>query len=340
MSDTGLPPPFVPSRWIANPHVQTVLGSALRRVPGLPSLRRLRIDLDDGDFIDVDVATPRHPVPEAGWVLVLHGLEGSARSPAVRGMARALVAAGREVCLMNYRGCSGEPNRLPRAYHAGETDDVLAVMRSLAADRPGRPCGVVGFSIGANMLMKLTGEGAAHLPDCLVAAVAISPPFDLGRCTAFLDSPLRIRSVYRRQLLRRLRAKALATLARFPDCVAARPAAVRAARTFAAFDGLYTAPLHGFRDAADYWHRASGGRFLGGIDRPMLILTAADDPFYPPDNVPRAAIAANPRLDLLMSPRGGHCGFLHGPAWSPTSWVEQAAVGYLSRHLASTFAVV
>ncbi|MFM9057954.1 MAG: YheT family hydrolase [Planctomycetaceae bacterium] len=333
MTATGFPPPFRPSRWLAGAHAQTVLGATLHRGSALAALRRQRIELDDGDFIDVDVAAPRPGATPAGWVLVLHGLAGSSRSPAVRGLAAALVAAGHEVCLMNYRGCSGEPNRLPRAYHGGETDDVLAVLRRLAADRPGRFCGAVGFSIGANMLMRLVGEDAARVPGCLVATVAISPPYDLARCAAFLDRPFRVRSLYRRQLIRALRVRALATLARFPGCVAATSADLRAARTFAAFDGLYTAPLHGFRDAADYWHRASGGRWLARIGRPMLIVSAADDPFYPPDHVPRAAIAANPSLELVLSARGGHCGFVGGPPWAPVSWAERAAVGFLSRHL-------
>ena len=333
MTATGFPPPFRPAPWLAGAHVQTVLGATLRRGGALAEARRQRIELDDGDFIDVDVAAPRRGAPVGGWVLVLHGLAGSSRSPAVVGMAAALLAAGHEVCLMNYRGCSGEPNRLPRAYHAGETDDVLSVLQRLAADRPGRPCGAVGFSIGANMLMRLVGENADRVPAGLVATVAISPPFDLARCAAFLDRPFRVRSLYRRQLIRALRDRALATLARFPGCVAATPAELRAARTFAAFDDLYTAPLHGFRDAADYWHRASGGRCLARIERPMLIVSAADDPFYPPDHVPRAAIAANPGLELALSARGGHCGFIGGPAWAPGSWAERAAACFLARHL-------
>ena len=332
MSAPGCPPPFLPSPLLSNRHIQTVLGAALRRVPSLPSLRRQRIELADGDFIDVDVASLPQRAEAIPWVLVLHGLAGSSRSLAVLGMAAAFVDAGHEVCLMNYRGCSGEPNRLPRAYHGGATDDVLAVMQKLSVERPGRPFGAVGFSIGANMLMKLLGEDAALVPADLVAAVGISPPFDLARCAAFLDRPFHPRGLYRRELLRTLRAKAIDTLGRFPGCVAASPADLRAARTFAAFDGLYTAPIHGFRDAADYWHRASGGHYLSRIDRPMLMLSAADDPFFPPDYVPHAAINANPRLTLALTHRGGHCGFVGGPVWSPAYWAEQAAVSFLTRH--------
>jgi len=329
-------PWMTPIRWRApfsNRHVQTVAAAALRRPPPLPESRRERIDLDDGDFIDVDVVRPPAPSPAPAWVLVLHGLAGSSGSPAVRGMAAALVAAGHEACLMNYRGCSGEPNRLPRAYHGGASEDVRAVMRRLAAARPDRRFAAVGFSLGGNMLMKLGGEDTARVPGGLAAMVAISPPFDLARCAAFLDEPLRLRGLYRRSMLRVLRRKALETLARFPGCVAAGPADLRAARTFAAFDGRFTAPLHGFADAADYWRRCSGGRFLAGIDRPLLVLAAADDPFLPAEIVPHAAIAANPALSLLLTDHGGHCGFIGGTPWSPTFWAERVTVDYLARHL-------
>ena len=336
MSATGFPPPFLPSRWPSTRHLQTLVGTMLRRDPPLPPLRRQRIELADGDFLDVDVTAPRDRSGDGPWVLVLHGLEGSSRSRYVRGMAAALVTAGHEVCLMNYRGCSGEPNRLPRAYHGGATADVLTVLERLSASRPGRPFATVGFSIGANMLMKLLGEDPHLVPAGLVAGVAISAPFDLERCALFLDHPSRTRGIYRRQLLRTLRAKALGKLKRFPGCIAAAPAELRAVRSLTEFDGLYTAPIHGFRDATDYWRSVSGERYLSRIERPMLILSATDDPFFPQHYVPQSAIAANPNLTLALTDRGGHCGFVAGPAWSPNYWAEEAALGYLARRFGPT----
>ncbi len=336
MSAPGCPPPFLPSRWLRNRHLQTLLGTVLRRDPAITGMRRLRVELDDGDFIDVDVATPRDRHETGSWVLVLHGLEGSSRSRYVRGMAAALLASGHEVCLMNYRGCSGEPNRLPRAYHGGATADVRTVMERLSGERPGRPFAAVGFSIGANMLMKLLGEDQRLVPAGLVATVAISAPFDLERCMHFLDRRSRTRGIYRRQLLRTLRTKALCKLERFPGCIPASPAAVRATRTFSAFDELYTAPIHGFPDATDYYRCISGERYLHRIAHPMLILSASDDPFFPRNYVPQAAIAANARLTLVLTDRGGHCGFVGGPAWSPAYWAEQATVGYLAHQFGLT----
>jgi len=336
VSGPGSPPPFLPSRWLRNRHLQTLLGTTLRGDAAIPGMRRQRLELDDGDFIDVDVAKPHDRQGAGSWVLVLHGLEGSSRSRYVRGMAAALLAAGHEVCLMNYRGCSGEPNRLPCAYHGGATADVRAVMEQLSGERPGHPCAAVGYSIGANMLMKLLGEDQQLVPGGLVAAVAISAPFDLERCAHFLDRPARTGGIYRRQLLRTLRTKAVCKLERFPGCISASPAEVRAARTFAAFDDLYTAPIHGFRGATDYYRRVSGAGYLQHISRPMLILSASDDPFFPRHYVPQAAIAANACLTLALSDRGGHCGFVAGSAWSPAYWAEQAAVGYLGHQFGLT----
>jgi predicted alpha/beta-fold hydrolase len=334
MSAAGPSPTFVPSRLLANCHVQTAFGTALRRAFLRPHLQRQRIELADGDFVDVDIAGPDTPGPgDRPWTLVLHGLEGSSRSSYVRGMTAALVAAGCEACIVNYRGCSGEPNRLARAYHAGETEDVLAVLERLGAERPGRPFAVVGFSIGGNILMKLLGEDPGRVPAGLVAAAAISPPFDLERCAQHLDRRSRTAAVYRGQLLRTLRRKAVAKLARFPRCVAATPKQLRAAHTFALFDELYTAPVHGFENARDYWQRSSGVRYLPSVRHPLLIVTAQDDPFFPRDYVPRDVVAANACLELVLTEHGGHCGFVGGSLRSPTFWAEHTVLHSLAGHL-------
>ncbi|MEI7782191.1 MAG: hydrolase [Planctomycetota bacterium] len=333
MSAAGPSPTFVPAWLLANCHVQTAFGTALRRAFLLPRLQRQRIELADGDFVDVDIAGPETPGHrDRPWTLVLHGLEGSSRSSYVRGMTAALVAAGYEVCIVNYRGCSGPPNRLARAYHAGETGDVLAVLERLGAERPGRPFAVVGFSIGGNILMKLLGEDPGRVPAGLVAAAAISPPFDLETCARHLDRRSRTAAIYRGQLLRTLRRKAVAKLARFPRCVAATPQQLRAARTFALFDELYTAPVHGFETARDYWQRSSGVRYLPAVRHPLLIVTAQDDPFFPRDYVPRDVVAANACLELVLTEHGGHCGFVGGSLRSPTFWAEHTVVHSLGGH--------
>jgi predicted alpha/beta-fold hydrolase len=313
--------PFQAARFLGNAHAQTIFANLLRRTGPL-SFYRERLELADGDFLDIDIA-PAASRPDAPWVLVLHGLEGSSQAPYARGLARALVASGIEACLINYRGCSGEPNRLARSYHSGETADVLAAWKHLAATRAGRPCGLVGFSIGANLTMKLLGELGPDAPP-FELAVAISPPFDLEKCAIHLDRPSGI--VYRERLLYTLRQKALEKIARFPG--AADVAAVKGARTFHAFDAAYTAPLHGFAGVLDYWEKSSGGRYLAGIERDLVIIAANDDPFFPAGYC--KTDCGNPRIEVVLAPGGGHVGFVSGSALAPRFWAEELAVSRLN----------
>lgn len=314
--------PFVPARFLGNTHAQTIFANLFRKTGPLASYRQ-RIDLADGDFVDVDVAPGASP--EAPWVLVLHGLEGSSQAPYVRGLARALVARGFEACLMNYRGCSGEHNRLPRSYHSGETADVLAVFEHLARSRQGRPCALVGFSIGANLSMKLLGEMGPAAPPFEVA-IAVSPPFELEACARHLD--LRSSLVYRERLLFTLRKKALAKIERHPGV--ADPKAVKRARTFFAFDEHFTARIHGFENAVDYWSRSSGGRYLDRVERDLVIITSSDDPFFPRGYCPEENIRKNPRLELVLAPGGGHVGFVSGTPLAPRFWAEEQIVARLA----------
>lgn len=313
---------------LANPHAQTIF-AALLRWQGGPRVRRERMELADGDFLDVDVATPAAPARGAPWVLVLHGLEGSSSAPYVRGLARGLVGYGIEACLLNFRGCSGVPNRLPRSYHSGESADVREALGLLAAQRPGRPFGLAGFSIGANILMKMLGEDGDRAPAALAAAVGLSPPFDLEASALHLDQPRGF--VYRMHLLLSLRAKALAKIAHFPGLADER--AVRRAWTFQAFDEVYTARLHGFDGALDYWRRCSGARYLGSIARELLLIASDDDPFFPAGYVPREALAANPRVRLQVAPHGGHVGFVAGSPLAPRYWAEERALEHLVQRL-------
>ncbi len=313
--------PFVPARFLSNPHAQTIYANLFRRTGPLAFYRE-RIALPDGDWVDVDVALPTDKErATAPWVLVLHGLEGSSQAPYIRGLARALVAKGFEACLMNYRGCSGETNRLPRSYHSGETGDVRHVFEHLSRSRVGRPHALVGFSIGANLTMKLLGELGPDAPR-FELAVAVSPPFDLARCARHLDRPRGL--VYRERLLSTLRAKALAKIAAHPGL--ADPAIVKRARTFFDFDDRYTAPVHGFKDANDYWTRSSGGNYLAGVERDLLIITAADDPFFPVGYCPEENIRKNSRIELVLAPGGGHVGFVSGSAFAPRFWAEEQIV--------------
>ncbi|NIR46059.1 MAG: alpha/beta fold hydrolase, partial [Gemmatimonadetes bacterium] len=207
--------------------------------------------------------------------VVIHGLEGSSSRKYVRGfLARAGERGWRGVAL-NFRGCSGTPNRAPRLYHSGETEDLDWVIGELAKRDPGAPILPVGVSLGGNVLLKWLGDEGEHVADEVLAAVAISTPFDLAAAAKKMSRGLN--RLYTYFFLRTLKAKALRKAHEYPGLLDAK--AIRRARTWRQYDDAATAPLHGFRDAADYWERSSSITFLDRICRPVLLINAADDPF-------------------------------------------------------------
>jgi predicted alpha/beta-fold hydrolase len=303
----------------------TIVG-ALHRPSAWPRTVRERWELPDGDFLDVDRAAG--PAPDAPVLVVCHGLEASSRAAYVRGLVQLARTRGFAALAMNFRSCSGTPNRLPRSYHSGETGDLALVVERLVAERPGRRIALCGFSLGGNVVAKYLGERGEDLPAEVAGAAVISVPFDLARCARALDGPGFWNWVYRERFLAGLRAKALEKARRFPGILDLR--AVRGARTFAAFDAAVTAPLHGFASAEDYWERCSSGRFLAGARRPILALSALDDPIVPADALPLEAARANPNITLVTTPLGGHVGFVSGGPLRPGCWSEARAVAFLA----------
>ncbi|NLI45928.1 MAG: alpha/beta fold hydrolase [Acidobacteria bacterium] len=291
---------YRPPVWLRSGHLQTIYPALCRRVDGVV-YRRERVELPDGDFVDVDWR--RTGAPRAA--LILHGLESSSRSHYVLGMVRALGRRGWDVAALNFRGCSAEPNRLLRSYHSGDTDDAAAVLaRMAAADY--RDLALVGFSLGGNVTLKYLGEASSALPDRLRMAAAVSVPCDLAASARRLARPTN--RLYMRRFIRRLIGKIAAKAVRFPDQV--RLADYKGIINFEEFDDRYTAPVHGFACAADYWARASSLPFLPAIRVPTLVLNARDDPFLTPECHPVAAAATNANL-FLETPRwGGHVGFI------------------------------
>ncbi len=284
---------------------------------------RERFETPDGDFVDVDWLAGPVGSP---LLLVLHGLEGTLRSHYIGGLFRLAAARGWRAGVMYFRSCSGELNRLPRFYHSGETGDFDHVLRRVAAREPGVRIGVVGVSIGGNVLVKWLGEQGENAPRALAGAVAISVPFDLAGCARLMDRGLP-KVLYTTSFMRSLRQKTLAKSRAFPDFVDIR-AALRA-RTFAAYDRLVTAPLHGFADEEDYWRRSSSGPYVARIRRPTLLISALDDPFIPPASLPDPRLLP-PAVRAEFVPRGGHVGFVEGRPWRATSWAERRAVDFLA----------
>ena len=316
---------FEPAPLLRHPDAQTIFANLWRPRPG-PPVNRVRWELDDGDFLDLDRAAG--PGPDAPVAVLCHGLEGSSTAPYVRGLARALVARGLAVVALNFRTCSGVPNRLPRSYHSGETTDLGEVVRRLVVERPSRAVVVAGFSLGGNVVTKWLGEHGEGLAPQVRGGAAISVPFDLGACQRRVDGPGRIMWIYRERFMRRLRRKAALKARQFPGLLDA--AALARATTFAEYDELVTAPTHGFASRDDYYQRCSAGRFLAGIRRPYLAVSAADDPLVPAESLPVAAAEANPAVRLLVTPHGGHTGFVDGTPLRPGFWAERIVADFLA----------
>ncbi len=312
-----LPPsPFHPPRWLRNPHLQTILPVLLPRRFRFV-YERERLELADGDFVDLDWLRRGR----SRLAIVCHGLEGCTANGYVRGIAAALDAAGWDVLAWNFRGCSGEPNRLPRSYHSGDTGDLAAVIA-----RAARHCStlaLIGYSLGGNVILKYLGEAPPH--PAVRSAAAISVPVDLASSARALDERPGNR-LYLARFMKTLVAKIEAKAARFPAAIDAR--GVRAIRTFAEFDDRYTARLHGFRDAADYWQRSSARQYLPGITVPTLLLSARDDPFLTAASFPEPEATLNPALTLEAPAHGGHCGFLDWPH-GLRRWSERRIVEFL-----------
>ena len=289
----------------------------------LGGVTRERFDTPDGDFVDVDWLPGR---PDAPLLLVLHGLEGSARSHYIGGLFRHAAARGWRAGVLYFRSCSGEMNRLPRFYHSGDTGDLEHVVRTIAEREPGVRLGAVGISIGGNVLLKWLGEQGDAAPAPLAGAVAISVPFDLEACARMMDQGLP-KVLYTASFMRSFRVKTRAKARAHPGFVDLR--AALCATTFAAYDRAVTAPLHGFADEIDYWRRSSSARYLAHIRRPTLLLHALDDPFIPSTSLPDPRTLP-PSVRAEFVPIGGHVGFVEGAPWRAESWAERRALDFLA----------
>ena len=289
--------PYVAPWWLPGGHLQTIYG-ALAPAPRV-AWRRERWDTPDGDFIDLDWAGSSGPL-----LALFHGLEGSTASHYARALAAGALERGWRCVVPHFRGCSGEPNRKPRAYHSGDSEELDWILRRLEPDF------AVGVSLGGNVLLKWLGEQGALAR--LRRAAAVSAPLDLAAAGRALDRGFN-RQVYTRAFLSSMKRNALAKLERFPGLF--NVPRVRGATTLYEFDDAVTAPLHGFRDADDYWARASSAPWLEHIRVPTLVLNARNDPFLPEAALQRATRKAAPAVLLEFPRSGGHVGFPGRRGW-------------------------
>ncbi|MFT5516977.1 MAG: putative alpha/beta-fold hydrolase [Rhodothermales bacterium] len=309
-----LPSPLLsPALWARSGHLNTIIGGRLRNVR-VPDYTRERIDTPDGDFLDLDWLRGG----SGRLVILSHGLEGNSGRVYMSGMARRLAAQGWDVLAWNFRGCSGEQNRLLRTYHSGATEDLEAVVQR--ARREYDRISLVGFSLGGNLTLKYLGERGSEAP--IESAAVFSAPCDLAASSMYLG---RLAGrLYMGRFLHSLRQKMRGKAALFPEQIDL--SGLEEMRTFGEFDDRYTAPLNGFEDAADYWKKASSKPFIGAIRVKTMIASAADDPFLPDACYPYEEARASDHVSLLVPKTGGHVGFaLGGSNW----WSESVAAEFL-----------
>ena len=320
--------PFKPRRWLANGHLQTIVGNFLPRTDTLPAATTHLVAVPLPDemaalpwAVALDAALPSHVLCHAHWqqdladaitVVLVHGLEGSSNSQYVVGNANRLYAAGCNVIRMNMRNCGGTDALSPTLYHSGMSGDVRAVLRWLIH----RGCTRVvlaGYSMGGNLVLKAVGELGAEAPPQLLGVVAVSPPMDLRESADALHSPAN--RLYERRFLRNLKARYMRKVRLFPAVF--DPATIAQVRSIRDFDECAVGTYCGFTGADDYYARSGAERVLGRIAVPALVLHACDDPFIRLTAATRNTIAANEHITLLQPAHGGHCAFL-----------EDAAPGY------------
>lgn len=312
----GLPAPYRPPLFLSNGHVQTILPTLLRRVPP-PRYERERVILPDGDFVDVDWARGGN----SRVAILSHGLGGHSRRAYITGMARALTGAGWDIAAWNFRGCSGEPNARPVFTHNGSTDDLAAVIDDVRRRGCYRKIALLGFSMGGNITLLYLGRAGRSAPAEICGAVAFSVPCDLSGASEAFSRRRNI--IYMQRFLTQLRGHVKEMSKRFPESLSLD--GYEKIRDFGDFDDRYTAPLHGFRNALDYWTRSSSRPVIPAIARPTWLVNAKNDPFLCPSCFPFEEAAANPLVTFIVPESGGHCGFI---TFNRTGlyWSEEFAV--------------
>lgn len=320
--------PLAPYRapfYLFNGHLQTLwpVWQNLRK-PDI-SWPRERWETPDGDFIDVDCIN--QGAANNPTVIFFHGLEGSSQSHYARGLAAVLQQVGWTGFVPHFRGCSGTLNRLPRAYHSGDSTEIDWILKRFKQREPQRTLFAAGVSLGGNALMKWLGEQAMAAGEVIQGAAAVSPPMDVGACGDWLDQGIN-RSIYTQHFLRTMKLQSEARLKLFPGLFDANR--MRAATTLREFDDTVTAPLHGFKDVNDYWTRASALPVLGGIRVPTLLLMPRNDPFLPESCYPQQC----PEAVTLETPAaGGHVGFSGGKGLNKDLWLPSRIISFFAQSI-------
>ena len=356
LDTTACPTPL----WLPGPHSQTLYSALATPTHSLRFVRE-RVDTPDGDFIDLDwnapgmVIKPERHAPDTQvlprdamadrWLnahdadilkstqnthalVLLHGLEGSSGSRYAQSIMQYFRARGWVVVMAHFRGCSGVANRLARAYYSGDSEEVGFILKTVQQHVPHALWHAVGVSLGGNALLKYLGEHAADINPAFQSAAAIAAPIDLLAAGEELSNNFFCRKVYTRFFLKSLKPKVIEKAKRFPGTIDVMR--MHRARTLRDFDDAYTAPMHGFQDASDYWRKASSKPWLSHIKLPTLVLNARNDPFIPEASLPSPSDGSDAVL-LHQPAEGGHAGFTTGTFPGNLLWLPQRLARFFDR---------
>lgn len=321
-------PAYRAPTWLPGGHAQTIYPLLIK--PDSPPYRRERWETPDGDFIDLDWKEVAGQLPDdnAPLLVLFHGLEGSSNSHYAISLMRTAFTLGWCGVVVHFRGCSGQINRLPRAYHSGDSAEIDWILRRLKQEFPQRPLYAIGVSLGGNALLKWLGEQESAASDVIRAAAAISAPLDLTACGHHLGRGFN--QVYTQHFLRTLKQSAAARLQNYPLLFDEQR--MRKASNLYQFDDAVTAPLHGFAGADDYWLRASSKPWLKAIRLRTLLINAQNDPFLPADALP-ARNQLSHRITADFPCHGGHVGFVSGSLPGHLNWLPQRIIHFLQHEV-------
>ncbi len=317
--------PYVAPSWLPNGHTQTIYPFLIKPKKKI-IYQRERWELDDGDFVDIDWMDGTNDAP---LVVLFHGLEGGSNSHYAFSIMSALQEVGWRGVVIHFRGCSGLPNRLPRAYHAGDSAEINWMLQRIK-QHPSvlNTCAhiyTIGVSLGGNALLKWLGEQAEKAHEIVTAAAVISVPLDLAAAGAALDAGFN--QVYTRHFLSTLKYKAMEKIERYPGLLDAK--AISTCSTLYQFDNLVTAPLHGFRNTDEYWEKSSSKPWLRHIKVPTLLINARNDPFMPASALPTQKEVSS-AVTLDFSAEGGHAGFMHAPFPGKLTWLPSRMLDFFT----------
>jgi len=315
---------FTPAFGLANKHFQTVYSSLFAKNLNL-SFEIKKFHTSDGDFVNTYWSQTNKQTTNTSLVVLFHGLAGNYTSPYIQGNVQALNNAGFDAVVMHFRGCDGEENLLPRSYHSGETGDALEFLQSIKKQNKYKTIFCLGFSLGANMLLKLLGELKEN--SLIDAAVAVSPPLELDTCANEINKG--ISRYYQYRLVKDLN---LALYKKFSkhdmkSLLKITQEDIKNIKTFWEFDEAYTAPIHGFDSAQDYYTKCSSRQFLKDIQTPTLIIHSKDDPFMSPKILPSEEELSTCVI-LELHEKGGHVGFVGGSILRPEYYLEKRVVEF------------